>query len=468
MSLTKVSYSMIDGAYANVLDYGAKGDGVTDDTVAIQNAIDATLTANGGALFFPDGTYLISDKLTIPFSTQWSITGASRGGTVIKQSTDNTPIFYFAETLTWGWSITNLSGTWTNLQPVANTAAIMFSFYAPNNSKTWFNFIIKNISCDRGFRTLSHAPSGYGAIWGFDFENIIHNSNMSGGCVFIDPVTSVGQPNISIKNVYGRADNMAASEYFLRIVAGDSISIDSIEVNAAALGSKLLYLGSSYARIGTIKTEAATYTSGSIITIADSNVSIDNIVMNGLTINTGTLVNAVAMSGGSAQVIINNIIFTFSTAITGKFYAISSGAFPAFKTTLGNVQGIVGTTNAFLTNVGGTVSPDSVVVNSWQNIGTGIVGDTDLTLTAGLNEPVQIFKTNLTTSKTVTLADPSTGADSNLFTGFQWTIVSRQPVYANSVVIKNSGGATLYTLSANGSVTLSWNRFAWTVVSQGT
>lgn len=36
MALTKVSYSMIDGAPANPLDFGAVGDGVADDTTAIQ------------------------------------------------------------------------------------------------------------------------------------------------------------------------------------------------------------------------------------------------------------------------------------------------------------------------------------------------------------------------------------------------------------------------------------------------
>jgi len=62
MSLTKATYSMINGAVFNVLDFGAVGDGVADDTAAIQTAFtSASAVPNGaGVLFFPLGTYSVT------------------------------------------------------------------------------------------------------------------------------------------------------------------------------------------------------------------------------------------------------------------------------------------------------------------------------------------------------------------------------------------------------------------------
>src|SRR5664279_6080563 len=42
----------------NVLDFGAKGNGVTNDTAAIQKALDACGENGGGTVLVPEGVYL--------------------------------------------------------------------------------------------------------------------------------------------------------------------------------------------------------------------------------------------------------------------------------------------------------------------------------------------------------------------------------------------------------------------------
>ena len=54
MSLTKVSYSMIQGEVVNVLDYGAVGDGVADDTAAFNSALAyIKAQSRSGVLYVP-------------------------------------------------------------------------------------------------------------------------------------------------------------------------------------------------------------------------------------------------------------------------------------------------------------------------------------------------------------------------------------------------------------------------------
>jgi len=51
--------------YANVRDYGARGDGKVDDTLAIQKALDAAVD-QGGICFLPAGAYRLNGSLTVP------------------------------------------------------------------------------------------------------------------------------------------------------------------------------------------------------------------------------------------------------------------------------------------------------------------------------------------------------------------------------------------------------------------
>ena len=83
MSLTKVSYSMITGAQVNVFDFGAVGDGSTNDTTAIANAI-ASLPATGGTVYFPKGTF-ITNVIVLPLHPKCVIfSGDGRETSVLK------------------------------------------------------------------------------------------------------------------------------------------------------------------------------------------------------------------------------------------------------------------------------------------------------------------------------------------------------------------------------------------------
>lgn len=53
------------GLECNVLNYGAVGDGATDDTAALQKAIDACAATAGGAVLFPSGHVFLSFPLTV-------------------------------------------------------------------------------------------------------------------------------------------------------------------------------------------------------------------------------------------------------------------------------------------------------------------------------------------------------------------------------------------------------------------
>ncbi len=85
MALTKVSYSMITGAPVNVLDFGAIGDGVADDRAAINAAFAKVIDRGEGTVYFPAGTYRITEQIgnTTNPAHPVSISVIGESGTVI-------------------------------------------------------------------------------------------------------------------------------------------------------------------------------------------------------------------------------------------------------------------------------------------------------------------------------------------------------------------------------------------------
>ncbi len=110
-SLTERSLQDRAADVFNVKDYGAKGDGVITDNVAI-NAADAAAATNGGTVFYPPGTYLVDHNELVGTSQQracinvssfvWHV-GSGTGATIIKvkDSADSSP-FVFHNTVDSG------------------------------------------------------------------------------------------------------------------------------------------------------------------------------------------------------------------------------------------------------------------------------------------------------------------------------------------------------------------------------
>lgn len=99
----------------NVRDYGATGDGSTDDTVAVQAAF-AAITSDGGRVLFPRGLYKLTSAITSAVDNVW-IEGYGVDATKILMHADSD---LFVATSARCWTI-------SNLRIVANSGASMAS-----------------------------------------------------------------------------------------------------------------------------------------------------------------------------------------------------------------------------------------------------------------------------------------------------------------------------------------------------
>ena len=379
MSLTKVSYSMVQGAPINVLDYGADSTGATNSATAIQTAL------NTGApeVFFPAGSYLLNSVLTL--SPLQRIVGESStliiGNALCGAGTsNNTPIITMAERSAISGFIFK-----TQTQPIINatiTTPVVHPYCIAVNGISYTT--IQNVdflACWRGVVAGNSAPHECMTI-----------QNMRGTIfetpVYIDQNTDVDrlldiQLNPTYAVYYGGLGNFTSDA--ITAYQRNTANANAFTINKAdwlQMNNCFVY---GYKRGILMQTGTATVSGSATVSVSNSgfdgcengivsstviNASFDNVTVSATKIASETVRGAFITGNGSFQ-------FTNCFFIGNAFYGMDI-----------NTSGSVSVVNCQMTDhyVGivsnnGRINLDTVI---FKQAG-GTLYDIDLSATANAN-----------------------------------------------------------------------------------
>jgi len=172
----------------NVTNFGAKGDGVTDDTASIQKALDEAAKV-GGMVYLPPGKYLVKGNLNVPAGV--AVVGASKSprynqpltGTVILAT--NGRGNEEGEALFELHSSTSVSGLtiYYPEQKVTDIRPYPWTFHLQGEDTT-----VENVTLINSYNGIKVGPEG----------NVRHRIRSVYGCVlrrgiFVDGCTDIGR-----------------------------------------------------------------------------------------------------------------------------------------------------------------------------------------------------------------------------------------------------------------------------------
>lgn len=186
-----LAFAVAATAAVNVRDFGAKGDGVTKDTTAIQAAIDATAKAGGGEVRVPPGRY-ISGTLHL----RSNVTLYLESGATLAESPDDADFDRY-EKLPFK-SVSDVETTYFHYGLVtadgAHNIAIIGQGIIDGNRthrhgpKTVALKLCKYVTIE-GI-TVENSPNYSISLWGCDYVNILGVTVLNGYADGIDPDSS--------------------------------------------------------------------------------------------------------------------------------------------------------------------------------------------------------------------------------------------------------------------------------------
>jgi hypothetical protein len=228
----------------NVKDFGAVGDGVADDTAAIQAALDSIPTAyspisNPASIYFPNGQYNISSQLWVK-SYNTGFTCDSFNGATIKLTNFSTESAILVRS---PFANTNLFGfSWLNVNLVrgaSSTYQIGIILEACDNT----HMLDAEIS---GFPTCLDIRSGrnchYTTIRLSDYGST--NTTPDVGLLQIDGSSYLTNPTF-FTHLFTNC-MIAGSKYCLTIKGGDYLSFSNCYIGGGTQGDVLIAGGTIY------------------------------------------------------------------------------------------------------------------------------------------------------------------------------------------------------------------------------
>ncbi len=444
----------------SVKDYGAAGNGTTDDTVAIQNAINAVIGTSGGSLYFPNGTYRITGKLVIPLSYGWRIHGQSMLGARIRQHTTNTRIFSFETVNTWGWEICEMTLEWNSQQTTANTQAIAIFMGSGTASSTGFyDWHIRRVSFAKGFRGIAGDSANSPALWGVHIVDCNCDGSMAGAFYYASPTPSVGQPNVRIEHC--RLSCQGMGEEAIKISSGDSVYLANIELLNGGPTHRLMQLSTCFT-VTVINCKSENYNVGAaggrIFGFSNCNVRVFNTNVNGVQGTAGASYFLFGESGTTMSI----IGLTATTSMTGGTLLVYTAdtAVPLVADIKLNPTGTGRASDDVFPWSGCAPKFDA---DKRQRDRINDIGDADAALSAS-SLAIQYQNVTLTANRAITL--PSTG----LYEGMSFHIVRRATTPgAFTLQVTDPIGANNYTFASatNGYVKYRARSGAWRIIEAG-
>jgi hypothetical protein len=445
--------------------YSAAGDGVTDDTAALQAWLDH-IVANHLTGRLPVGRYRLTGSLTVTESPSygWSILGSAAVGTdgsVLLMDANNVPILSIGDGTSFHHTVTikGVRFEYVNAQSSSNTSANCIHLNC-GQSQGMFASRFEDLAFANGYYAFNSPSGGW---WATNFDGV-SMSTMSGGAMNWTGVTG-GMPN----NRYGRwsinVDGMAGPVF--NDWKGYNQTIGALEFLAANQTQQLIETASGFeADIGSLKLELANYTSAvnifsfqanhririgtvsvggstAVFTPASGIVTLINLGVGGITEYSYCDVGAVACRASS---------------LTGNVVVFGGG------NNLGRIRcGSAHLANGWtLQSTGSTTTGNFLKVDNWANgaLSDG-KGDADYTVTLG-DPNIVHFSTAFTAQRTITLP-AQTGND--LHNGLFYDLIFDGAVNGANTALIKQGSTTIRTQTVDRvRLRYVWRRSTWVLV----